>query len=1243
MVSKERNKMKSSNFITNAWTRFKESIQFRTKSKDQSFNEYFVNFDRLIFIALIGYVLVATTSIFVINAIENRENNFIFFSSLIVMLVCFIIAGLSFFLKSNSKTINIFHYFLILIMDVLFFCLTYFSIFSKNDIFLYIKYVYFFMLSNIIFAIFKFDYSYAEILVYLGYKAIVFSVIINFRIPNNSTSKSDNPQDTSCYPGLNNDSNLNSANEIICFCLLCICVFLFVIIKHDLIAKSMEFYKNNNFANEYFESLINTLNKSFLSVNLTKHTINTNKSLINLMKSLGVSDEMINENLFCSKIDDKNDENNPSLLKLRNLRKATKINKQEILKNSNLSSSNRLFLKKSKIFDYKWDSLNPIKSSKIQENNTNNNLDILNKYNNEKINIENNNNNEVLKSLENSKDKNPLNVIIEDVNIDDIEEKDKNLEKNIEFNCEPQYIDEETFTNRLSFFLDCVFSSFYAEEANKSKLSQSQLFKDKNSLSEAMREIFKSKNKCSRDENFISMGIYKSNEKKIIQGNLYINILLEIQYRKIKITSGEFIEFFFNDITQARNLEIEKSDNNLNRMVSSRVSHEFKIPLITIIYILKNYVKKSDVTKNKLNFENQTLADDYISNTIDLSDYMLSLINDIDDFSLIHSHIETQCEFDNFDLHELLLFSYRILKILINCRGLKDLIHPILEINDNVPRNFCSDEKRLKQILLNLITNSIKFTRRGYIKISAIISRENALLISIEDTGIGIQPRDIPKVFKDKAIPHNYSDTKTIGSNIGLTVCKKIIEKIGKFIQVESIPNKKTRFYFVLENKSAMKKCLSINDTIEKNLTQFKKSLMRVTTKSVKDAKIGYQNPRRPKSFNTYVQFSRMNDDESNKQPNYIVPRRLYSDYGEIIKNNNNPNNDSYEHSINYPPPNKNVNDLSENNEGLGDNKDNNIIKLNTEILDRKADFLKINFKNKHFHTVNLSVENLHLNDQNTFKNANNPNNLNLFQANKYLNQNFSNYDNSSINGQENIMSEENSEIYKDTKRCSEKNKISNFNYKLITDRTLNSSASLAKFPVTNNKQSSLSINIDKEKLNNKLPNAKNTSIKKKRSIFHRSNLNNITDKNLLKLIKPIKRIYEINNKYAILVVDDNKFLRKSLKNTIRQIFTDTTVEVIGCSDGIEILYLTMIDQIMSNRIKLIISDENMIYMNGTDANLILYSLQMEGKIPFIPFALSSAAPSDDDLIIKNKLSYIINKPPSITELKSIFMSIGLI
>ena len=122
-------------------------------------------------------------------------------------------------------------------------------------------------------------------------------------------------------------------------------------------------------------------------------------------------------------------------------------------------------------------------------------------------------------------------------------------------------------------------------------------------------------------------------------------------------------------------------------------------------------------------------------------------------------------------------------------------------IKDSV---FSSDQKRIKQVLINLISNSFKFTERGIIEIKITELKkngENYLKIKVYDTGIGISKDDIPKLFKMFGmLSKRRQQLNQSGSGLGLSISKKIVESLGGKIKVSSSENEWTKFTFTLKN-----------------------------------------------------------------------------------------------------------------------------------------------------------------------------------------------------------------------------------------------------------------------------------------------------------------------------------------------------------------------------------------------------------------------------------------------------------
>ena len=120
----------------------------------------------------------------------------------------------------------------------------------------------------------------------------------------------------------------------------------------------------------------------------------------------------------------------------------------------------------------------------------------------------------------------------------------------------------------------------------------------------------------------------------------------------------------------------------------------------------------------------------------------------------------------------------------------------VREIEPDLP-DVTGDQDRLIQVVINLISNAVKFTDSGSIICSAH-KRDDDLVVSVTDSGIGIAPADQPKVFeKFKQVGDTLTD-KPKGTGLGLPICKEIVEYHGGHIWVESEPGKGSTFSFTL-------------------------------------------------------------------------------------------------------------------------------------------------------------------------------------------------------------------------------------------------------------------------------------------------------------------------------------------------------------------------------------------------------------------------------------------------------------
>jgi signal transduction histidine kinase len=161
--------------------------------------------------------------------------------------------------------------------------------------------------------------------------------------------------------------------------------------------------------------------------------------------------------------------------------------------------------------------------------------------------------------------------------------------------------------------------------------------------------------------------------------------------------------------------------------------------------------------------------------------HLLSLINDVLDISKIESG-QLNLSRESFDLKTSIEKIVKIVSPMADKKGLELQT----EISDDTGI-INTDQRRIEQIILNLLNNAVKFTDNGHIRVSCK-KQNNSYIMAFSDTGIGIKEEDIPGLFQ----PFHQIDTglarKHEGTGLGLSICSKIVEMMGGCISVESIP-----------------------------------------------------------------------------------------------------------------------------------------------------------------------------------------------------------------------------------------------------------------------------------------------------------------------------------------------------------------------------------------------------------------------------------------------------------------------
>jgi PAS domain S-box-containing protein len=352
------------------------------------------------------------------------------------------------------------------------------------------------------------------------------------------------------------------------------------------------------------------------------------------------------------------------------------------------------------------------------------------------------------------------------------------------------------FKRALDMALDCVFmfnlsnlKLFYVNQGAIKQLGYSH----KELLQMSLTDINPDWTKKQADQLLMPLikGLQASLKIETIHQHKNTTLIqVEALFQYIKIKDAFFVAII-RDITEHKRAEAKLQQakqaaeiaNNAKSVFLANMSHELRTPLNSILGYTQ--ILESDNTLNDAQKESINII--YRSGK-----HLLTLINDTLDLSKIEAGKLEIIAID-FNLPDFLHSVVELMKI----QAQEKSIFLSYEIVYSLPKFVRTDEKRLRQILLNLLSNAIKFTDQGIVRFK-VIYYEGIISFEIEDTGIGISKQNISDIF----VPFKQIGDKPRqleGTGLGLSITKQLVELIGGKLQVQSIPNKGSLFWFEIQ------------------------------------------------------------------------------------------------------------------------------------------------------------------------------------------------------------------------------------------------------------------------------------------------------------------------------------------------------------------------------------------------------------------------------------------------------------
>ncbi|HOB26198.1 MAG TPA: response regulator [Bacilli bacterium] len=277
--------------------------------------------------------------------------------------------------------------------------------------------------------------------------------------------------------------------------------------------------------------------------------------------------------------------------------------------------------------------------------------------------------------------------------------------------------------------------------------------------------------------------ILRKHYPELITESFIISYLLLVMFHTIENPDIRMVEKLEIEKDRAEKANAAKSD------FLSSMSHEIRTPLNAIMGFSECIVQTNDMRE----------AHDCANDVIGASQTLLDTVNGILDISKIESGKIELAEGD-YNIKKLLNGIVKLIKARIGEKPLNFQVN----IAEDIPSSLYGDQGNIKKVLLNLLTNAVKYTDEGYVSfdVKSVIYNDNCRLIfTVSDTGRGIKKEDIDKLFTKFQRLDEEKNGTIEGTGLGLAITKKLADMMHGSITVDSVYEEGSKFTFVVDQK----------------------------------------------------------------------------------------------------------------------------------------------------------------------------------------------------------------------------------------------------------------------------------------------------------------------------------------------------------------------------------------------------------------------------------------------------------